>query len=207
MFDRKLNISQKHKADFFSENIVDELLDWRGFKEAVTAQAIVSFGEADLEPKLDEEELFAAYKGWLHDMTRIPNDSMFNDDDSETENVTPDHFKSAGILAYWLRRFPPVYNLASTQRDGRNINVGDDLSSRWHRKGPLRNFLLDYHQVYLSFDMGFCLCDFFESYQEENPSKEEKILSWEYLKTVCYFLKYKNVSPHALILIYKSLWC
>ena len=65
--------------------------------------------------------------------------------------------------------------------------------------------MFNYSAEYLAFELGLRICRFFSEYGEidkvaiPDPSPD-------YFKAVCYFLKYKQVSPHALVIIYESLF-
>ena len=70
-----------------------------------------------------------------------------------------------------------------------------------------RGLLLPYANEYLAFDFGFQIVKFYELGKEGGSKRaNEMALSRDYYKTVCHFLKYKTVSPHALNLIYRSLF-
>lgn len=144
---------------------------------------------AALEPQFSDSKMHDAYQTWKKDVKRLANDSM------PKGNNSPDHFKKAGVLAYWLRRFSPVIGYESKRAD---------IGLRQEEK-EFRNFLRDYGETFFAFDIGFQICKFFERNKVNGDSHIPKI-NPNYLYTACYFLKYKNVSPHALTLIYKSLF-
>ena len=70
-----------------------------------------------------------------------------------------------------------------------------------------RDLLFGYVNEYIAFDIGFQFCRYYETAKKGGSERATNlILSEDYLRTTCHFLKYKNVSPHALFLIYKSLF-
>ena len=127
----------------------------------------------------------------MHDIERLSNDSLDSGSDG------PDHFKQAGVLTYWLRRFSPVYELTS-------LSDNQKLPSQQRKKLP--EFFPNYYDVVLAFDLGFRLCNFVECNRKKNPIQKKILSSDGYIRQTCQFLKYKNVSPHALGLIYQSLF-
>jgi len=68
-----------------------------------------------------------------------------------------------------------------------------------------RRLLLGYCNEYLAFDYGFQICKYYEL--ATGSTRAESVApSRQYYQATCQFLKYKNVSPHAMHLIYKSLF-
>ena len=107
----------------------------------------------------------------------------------------PDHFKRAAHLAYWLRRCSPV------------IEVNEELTHDFKNVDKLREFYFRYGNEFVAFDVGYQLCLYFEANKEgAKHSLTDYKLTSEYIHIVAHFLKTKNVSPHALFLIYTSLF-
>jgi hypothetical protein len=135
--------------------------------------------------------ILEAHTQWRGDLERI---SEF-----ELNDGIPDHFKQAGHLAYWLRRCKPIYELnenksyppAGTKEDVDFTTDGQEL-------------LLKYANEYLAFSLGYHIC-LLHTITDEKEAKEFRI-DKNYLEIVCQFLRNKNVSPHALYLIYRSLF-
>ena len=116
-----------------------------------------------------------------HHRKSLPNDEM------------PDHFKLSGMLAFWLRRAAPVYGY-------RDVTVGVDRDKRLYK------LLKDYGSEYLAFDFGFAICEFFEN---NRPGRGQKLVPDfppGFYETISYFMKFKNLSPHAMGIIYRSLF-
>ena len=68
-----------------------------------------------------------------------------------------------------------------------------------------RDLLFGYSNEYLAFDLGFQFCRYYEM-ENGSPRAAALVLDEDYIRTTCHFLKYKTVSPHALYLIYKSIF-
>lgn len=125
---------------------------------------------------------------WTEDIRRLKEFSLAGKD--------PDHFKQAAHLAYWLRRIGPVMDYVVA-------NYGP-LNEREKRS---RDFLRQFNTEYIAFDVGYQICEFYETAALPSGVVPRKFgIDDEYLASICCFLKEKNVSPHALYLIYKSLF-
>ncbi|HEY7245363.1 MAG TPA: hypothetical protein VH678_15950 [Xanthobacteraceae bacterium] len=152
--------------------------------------------EARLFPKLSQPRVIEAHGAWCSDLKRVG-------DHEPQLGEGLDHFKRCGHLAFWVRRMSPVVeavDLTQNIADAEGMALSDDEKA-------FRELLFGYCNEYLAFDLGFQFCRFYEVAKKGgSPRAESLILSDDYLKTTCHFLKYKNVSPHALFLIYKSLF-
>ncbi len=132
-----------------------------------------------------------AYEAWCHDINAMHTNSM------SSISSEPDHFKHAGIMAYWLRRFSPIIEIHYNRTlEDRNLTDEEQRD---------RDFLLPYANEYFAFDFGLKLCDYFQTTRKKGATQLKQITR-EYLQAVLYHLKYKNVSPHSLILIYHSFY-
>lgn len=155
---------------------------------------------AGFEPTFSGK-LVDVYECWQEDIKRLSISSMHDD------SGAPDHFKHAGILAYWLRRHSPICTLRDMEPKEQYKQMIEMLKKedetgfqQLTNEGFGRYLLCEYTDAYLSFDFGLRICERF------NSSGETKDLTEKYLRMVCYFLKYKNVSPHGLIMIYQTLY-
>lgn len=140
------------------------------------------------EPVVNDARLEDAFVSYQRDKKHAPK--------SMPGGGAPDHFKLGGILAYWLRRFAPVYDLR-------------DLNMAYAPKNPIFSELLKkYPSELLAFDMGLAVCDFFESNKiggkTGKPAVHEN--DFDYYKAVCCVMKFKNMSPHSMGMIYRSLY-
>ena len=74
-------------------------------------------------------------------------------------------------------------------------------------ESAFRDLLFGYCNEYLAFDLGYQFCRYYEINKAGGSQRATTlILDEDYLRTTCHFLKYKQVSPHALYLLYKSLF-
>lgn len=146
-----------------------------------------------LQSSISKYSLYEAWESWGHDMGNIAKNSMAAS--KNKKQPEPDHFKHAGTLAFWLRRTSPIImdKITLVQHDIQDdyLTVDDNL------------FMLDYTNEYFAFIFGLELCNFFERQQ---PEYTEPKITKDYIQMLCYFLKYKHVSPHAMIMIYRSLF-
>ncbi len=144
--------------------------------------------EGSYEPQIHEACLKDAHAAFCRDKENMPNSLP----DSSS---TPDHFKMAGVLVYWLRRFAPVYEL-------RSLNLGYPSTE------DLRELLEKYPSELLAFEFGFAICHYFESEKEGNSTAMPAIdaNSLDFYKTICYMMKFKNMSPHSLGAVYRALY-
>ena len=170
----------------------------KAFIEFVEKRYRNSCEAAGFEPTFSAR-IVDIYECWQEDIKRLSENSMHND------SGKPDHFKHAGILAYWLRRLPPICSLIETTPRYRNLIESIQTESGQNfQQLSCEDFgaylLCEYTDVYLAFDFGLRICERF------NYLGETKNFTKNYLRMMCYFLKYKNVSPHGLIMIYQSLF-
>ena len=136
------------------------------------------------EVLMSKARLKEAHHLWLAEIGKI-----------RTENGgEPDHFKRAGFLAYWLRRRVVISVPHERDRDG----------------GERQKEFLRYSNEFCSFIVGYWLCLFFEAERRTGTARKEElqkiVLDRGYLFDSAVLLHHKNVSPHAMYLIYKSLF-
>lgn len=145
-----------------------------------------------LEPFFATSRLRDAHVFWQKDLKRVS--------EIEYGGKPLDHFKRSGHLCYWLRRSSPII-------EAQSISASEER--------PLNDFvrtmLFRYANEFTAFYAGFRICKFFETKRTDggggyDPHLDNLDIDAEYFYTVCHFLKEKNVSPHALYLIYMSLF-
>lgn len=134
------------------------------------------------EVELSSIKLLEAQKYWIHDLEHIAVD----------ESEEPDHFKHAGWLCHWLRKKMPASKIII------------------HDETKLTNTFEEYYSEVIAFTIGFRLVLFHEccarGYDDSmivNTLNNYSTLSP--LHDFLVYLSHKNVSPHAIYLIYKSL--
>src|SRR5262249_27824405 len=116
-----------------------------------------------------------------------------------------DHFKYAGFLCYWLRRCPPLYDFRPNADPG---------IARIKYRDP-KTILTQYGNVFAAFDIGLRICRYWESARVDidySADARQKMIRFtipknsEYIGDICYTLAEKNISPHSLNMLYKSLF-
>jgi hypothetical protein len=149
---------------------------------------------ARLFPKYSVSRLKDAHHFWTQDIQRISKFSL--------NGKTPDHFKQAAHLTYWLRRSGPVIDYLDA------INPQDGVAEPpTAQENAVRDLLFNYSSEYLAFDLGYQVCRFYELGRLPVGAHPPAFdIDMDYILTMCCFLKEKNVSPHALYLTFKSLF-
>ncbi len=137
------------------------------------------------EPRLLDARLLDAYVAFRRDKKHMSNSLP-------DKNSVPDHFKIAGVLVYWLRRFAPVSDLR-------------DLSSTREASEDLMELLKKYPSEILAFGFGLSICNYFESEKKYNPVGKPSVDA-NFYNIICYMMKFKNISPHSLGAIYRALY-
>lgn len=137
---------------------------------------------------VDETRLLEAYVLWLNDLDRVKQFEMHG-------SIELDHFKQAAHLSYWLRRVAPILSV-------QNAEEGKSKQSE-----ALYKVLVKYGNQYCALDLGFHLCGFFEANRVGSKIySSDYELDNDFSLAVSHFLKTKNVSPHAMFLIFKSMF-
>lgn len=149
---------------------------------------------ARLFPRLSRPRVLEAHGAWTKDLERVgANENKLQDG--------LDHFKRAGHLAFWLRRMSPIVEFVD---ETTNIADGAEYDLMKHEH-EFRDLMAGHANEYMAFDIGFQYCKFYEL-SVGSKIAEGIELSEDYIRTTCHFMKYKQVSPHALFMIYKSLF-
>ncbi len=177
-----------------SRQTLEAIKDREEFLSVFTEYAMEVLGKAALFPKLSKPRVYEAHGAWITDLKRVG---------QHEPNLKGglDHFKQCGHLAFWLRRMTPVAEMM-------DLDFGDAELPLSSRAQELRTLLNGYNNEYLAFDFPFQICKYYEFRHKQKPSQRAAglILSPDYYQMACHFMKYKNVSPHALHLIYKSMF-
>lgn len=180
-----------------TKDTLPDMRNVRAFMGTYTSYVTETLGEARLFPKFAPQRVVEAHGAWKEDLTRV------SDHEPNLENGL-DHFKQCGHLIFWVRRMSPLVeaiDLTENIADAPGLPL-TDTETRF------RNLLFGYANEYLAFDLGFQICKFYEINKPGSSAHAEGlVLSHDYYQTMCHFLKYKNVSPHAMYLILKSLFC
>lgn len=172
---------------FMEADALGKMRDEAGFASLV----IGCFGdmckEARLTPEFSLSLMHDAWESFCWDTQRL--------DTNMPKESKPDHFKICGFAAYWLRRHSPVITL----KEDRVKITRDEVVMEW------RKLLDDYSRAFLAFYFGYRICYFIEANSEKGGGALPRP-DMDYLKSLCYVMKYKSLSPHAMGMIYRSLF-
>jgi len=103
-----------------------------------------------------------------------------------------DEFKTAGFLAYWLRRRCVVDNVAPTLRVVGTPPTNTEIE------------FIKYANEICAFDLGFHFCIRFQALDAADARRIR--LDHAFIRESAAFMSTKNVSPHSLYLIYRALF-
>ena len=185
IFDYISSLNNGSKFDHLFDYLKD---NHDNFVEAVRKSYGLYFLNAGLIADIDENKLLECFVLWKNDLKRIKEFEM-----SDSHEL--DHFKHAAHMVYWLRRALPVISIQPAEEDLTEVQLQE------------QQLLFKYANQYCAFDFGFKLCAFFEANRVDSKVYfSEMTLSYDYKQVASHFLKTKNVSPHALFLIYKGVF-
>ncbi len=179
------------------DEIASDFAKFKAFFEAYVTYVAVQ--GARLTPVISPARLQDAHSFWTEDLDRLKTFSLSANDGAQI----PDHFKQAAHLAFWIRRQGPVVEYHDAYNPQDSFSQPADQAEE-----KMRDLLFNFGSEYLAFDLGYLICRYYEigRRSESEASETDFHLDTDYIKTVSYFLKAKSVSPHALYLIYKSLF-
>lgn len=178
------------------KGILDAIEDCDVFVRSFCEYAEGALASCRLLPVVSKPRLIEAHGAWLNDLHRVGNHEPHLDNGL-------DHFKRCGHLAFWLRRMSPIVESIDLTK---NLGDADGYALSQDEK-EFRLLLLGYCNEYIAFDYAYQICKYYEL-GKVPPSARAATLapSREYYRSTCHFLKYKNVSPHGMHLIFKSLF-
>lgn len=180
----------------FTPGKIQEIEDEKTFCVFVSDYAEAALRPARLFPRLSRQRLIEVHGAWKRDMERV------GAHEKQLEDGL-DHFKRSGHLAFWMRRFTPIVeaeDLTQNLADAAGYELLDT-------EREFRDLLFGYVNEYLAFDLGYQFTRFYEQTRlGASDRAKELVLNREYIAMACHFMKYKTVSPHALTMIYKSLF-
>ena len=173
-------------SPYLKSSVFEEMETEKGFVSVVTDVYDVLGSECAMKIEICDDRLCDAYLSLTADLNRLKSESMTG---SKSTDPNPNHFKRCGFLTYWLRRSSPIIGC-------KGGNPGSNKILR-NKQG----FLMENHFInpQFAFDLGFLICQIFN--ESDIPS-----ISEEYNQTICYILKCKSISPHAMVLLFESLF-
>lgn len=179
-----------------ARDIEDMERDPKRFIEIFSEYTKEVFWIVNLWPRLSPMRVLEAHGAWKKDLERVGENERHLEDGL-------DHFKRAGHLAFWIRRMSPVveaHDLTGNFSDPKCAELDDNQKA-------LKALLFGYANEYIAFDFGLAFCKYYELAKHGGSERAANLkLNDDYFKVMCHFLKFKNVSPHAMFLIYKSLF-
>lgn len=182
------HISELHEEN--SSTHIFEILrrDKDSFADTVGKIYGLYFTEAGLIADIDTTRLYEAFVLWKNDLDRVKTFELPDSDEL-------DHLKQSAHLAYWLRRVSPILSIQYAEENSTEQEIAE------------QELLFKYGNQYCAYHLGFRICAYFEANRVDSEIySSDYDLNHDYKVVVSHFLKTKNVSPHALFLIYKSLF-
>lgn len=186
----------------FQSDIIQRLRDRGWFIDCMASNFSFLARRWGCRVALSKRRLGEAHDFWLEDVNRTLKTGI------EEGTKELDHFKHASFIAFWLRRMIPIN---STYKMDAN-KAGDTVASDTKR-------FLQYGNELCALLIGFQLCLFYEcSKVAESKGTVIPLIRdrLTYLKSIQFpdnlkndfamVLKHKNISPHSLYLLYKSLF-
>ena len=148
--------------------------------------------DARLMPVLSATRLSEIWTAWCTDLERVGAEKGLREKGL-------DHFKRASHLAFWIRRFTPLIEAADL-----NAENPHPLSERQEQ---FRDLMFGYGTEYLAFNIGYQFCSYYERTKTPRNDRAFSLVpSMDYIVTVCNVMKYKTISPHAMMITYRSLF-
>lgn len=184
----------------FQKNIIERLEIRQWFVECLAANYSRLAAQWNCGVLMSARRLGETYDFWREDHTRTLSEGI-------KTSVSLDHFKHASFIGFWLRRMLPInQTLVVSQYQ----SVPDDRNADENQK-----FFFRYGNELCA--LLFQICLFYEaSYERDNHKIVDRADRLTFLKQCMLppqviadfvmILKHKNMSPHALYLLYKSLF-
>ena len=174
-------------SHYLDSSVFEEMETEEGFVSVVTdVYEELARSECAIDIKTSYIRLRDAYLSMTADLQRLKTESRTG---SESAAPNPNQFERCGFLTYWLRRCSPITD-CPLDDPGSNKRIRDK------RKFLVSDNFIN-HQF--AFDLGFLICQIFN--ESDTPC-----ISGEYNETICYILKCKSISPHAMVLLFESLF-
>ena len=185
----------------YQEDIIHRLKDRDWFIDCIGHNFYWLANQWSCHVVLSERRLGEAYDFWQDDCARTLRSGI------DGGSVELDHFKHASFIAFWLRRMIPINE---TYRDP---------DPEAHSSKEEQNFFLRYGNEICALLIGFQICLYYEmaSISEESGDVVAPMADWEemlrktrfpphIIRDFAMVLKHKNMSPHSLYLMFRSLF-
>lgn len=190
----------------YDAGVIDRLCDRAFFHDAISQFYIRLAEKFGCNVDLSMRRLGEAHDYWQGDVER----TLAMGTDHETTEL--DHFKHAAFIAFWLRRLVLINNIWFRPEDRHSAAAGDTAPS------PMQIQFYRFGNEICALFAGFYICLAYETYAMSKRREREgnmqvisdgvfvrempSHLMSEYPK----LLKHKNISPHALYMLYRSLF-
>lgn len=184
------SLTQPHVFDYLKngQTLADGSVisgrDW--FKNAIADACNEIASTYACEVNLASRRLEEAQDLWVDDVKRMRIDG----------DGTPDHFKQAGFLCFWLRR--------------RIILAVNHPAPQTDNPSERQSFFIRHGNEVCAFLIAFKLCAFYQAPGQSGVDRVKFLQSIRpdpnFLHDVAVLLFHKNVSPHALYLILRALF-
>lgn len=188
----------------FSEGVLSELDDCDKFQRYMLHNFNAIANRLGLEVEVSQRRLIEAYDFWREDVARTLHEGIGK------ETIQLDHFKNAAFIAFWLRRMIPIN--ATRLVHPKYANPSTAARAR-------RQFFLRYGNEICALLVGYQICLNYEcakiypARDSVHPLYGDRLtylrmtkLPEALLSDFVMILKHKNMSPHSLYLLYKSLF-
>jgi len=161
-----------------------------GFKGTVSKHLHYLVENLGVEVEVHPTRLESAHKNYI--------DDVYHGSKRDMDGGKLDHFKHAGYLTFWLRRTTPVIRLDIFDRDYENLSEIDQYYV---------DFLTLFVNEHLAFTLGYEICSFFAC-RSGGITLEPSAFQFDraFIHDMHSTLKRKNMSPHALNLIFRALF-
>lgn len=169
-----------HEMLSITGNIFGKIESFKEFEKFVVDQFRRHAQKAAFAPQFSGSLMKEAHHCYMEDIDRMAK--------------APDYFDRCGCLAYWLRRNNPVMEWESTKKDY-------DLTAEEENE---REFFFNFGRQYHAFYLGYTICLTLD--REKLADKSLPYIDENYIRAACHLMKYKNISPHAMGFIYRSLF-
>lgn len=190
----------------YDAGVIERLFERGFFREAIAQFYIGTAREFGCNIDLSERRIGDAHDYWLGDVER----TLTSSTDDETTEL--DHFKHGAFIAFWLRRLVIINDIWFRPEDHATSIAGESVPSvaqiQFYRFG----------NEICALYAGFFICLAYETYAKTERLRQGDVtrvitdatyvqaipdtIRNEYPK----LLKHKNVSPHALYMLYRSLF-
>jgi hypothetical protein len=148
-----------------------------------------------LQFHLSEDRLEDTFSLWRRDVDRVQR--------REYDEGELDQYKLAGYLCYWLRRMSPIVSINESSAIGL-LSGGTSVMEELFVE---QEFLYKYANEFMAFDVGLLMCRNVQIWRELGPNDKRAyvVAKRPFLDNICEVLKTRNMSPHAMYMVYHAL--